>query len=137
MLRQEQRRNAGTDQILRDGAKAIPQVGSQGHLFRVGAERFPDALLDLLRLPPDGAQVFDLLVNLSLKAPVYRVWYLEHSPAHRRDAVRLRDVLGPVKFHPRCLRERKISLCTDVGFSSSASLGGLQIEGALKCLLEF
>jgi hypothetical protein len=55
MLRQEQRRNAGTDQILRDGAKAIPQVGSQGHLLRVGAESFPDALLDLLRLPPDGA----------------------------------------------------------------------------------
>ena len=45
--------------------------------------------------------------------------------------------LGRERGRPRCLPERKISLCTDVGFSSSASLGGLQIEGALKCLLEF
>jgi hypothetical protein len=136
MLRQGQRLDAGTDQLLRDGVKAIPQVGSQGHLLRVGAERFPDALLDFLRLPPDGAQVFDLLVNLPLKTPVYRVWYLEQPPAHRRDAVRLRDVMGPVKFHPRCLRERKISPCTNLGFLSSAFLGGFQIQSGLKCLLE-
>src|ERR1039457_7224713 len=107
MLRQGQRRDAGTDQLLRDGAKAIPQVGSQGHLLRAGAERFPDALLDLLWLPTDGAHVFDLLVNLPLKTPVYRVWYLEQPPVHQRDAVRLRDVRWSVKFHPPCLRERK------------------------------